>query len=441
MSKFCYLFILGLVAAFFLVLLSPEPGVSSSGRTLTRTEDFVVITGADVSGLDGAEVSDLRLYSCKGAGCSPIPLQVDKRDSFGRYVFQIDKYLDADRDGTRLDSNDEICFMAEDSGDKSPASWKPEAAAKGVEIELRDPLDGGKAWVYLIEEPGTSPPETADYVGYVIEDKKVIISSGRFRLGYRAGKINYDLMQMNTSSGDMGKDILDKQRVGLMAQMAKYNMPINIPENIIKTVDTAFIDGPIRVIINQRLVINLADIALQYGSEYFMVYYRCGQNNSVFFDFPLGLNKAFKSMVFKWSLDFTPDIIGSKYLDPHHPQPIPIKPEVVKEVPADQPHYWWGLYGEKGAVLQAIDLDDELIPYFECDGLWNQDPEAKDKRGDFPGRIEIGLACREVGSLPEQKDFHWFNYIMFPENSTLTGLKDLKKIFENPLEVSARKIY
>jgi hypothetical protein len=416
-------------AALCLVLLSCPSSASSSMRTLTRTEDFVVLVGADVPGLTGAEVS-----------CLHIAFQVDKVDTAGRYVFPEDKYHDPDRDGTLLDANDELCFMAGDAGDKRPFSWKPESATQGVEIELRDPLDGGMAWVYLFNEPGTDPPDVPDYVDYWITGGETFIQSSRFTLGYQTGRVNYDLMQLRNTSGELGPDILDRQRVGLMARMAKHNMSLNVPESIIRTVDIALIDGPVRVIIDQIIVINLADISFQFGSEYFMIYYRCGQNNSVFFKFPLGLNKILKSLVFYWSLDFTPAILGSIYIDPHHPKTISIKPRIVEAVPNDATHYWWGLSGKNGTLLQALDLDDDVLPYFTCDGLWHQDSDAKDKRGDHPGRIEIGFTCHEIESMPEKKDYHWFNYILFPAEPSLAGVKALQNIVEHPLQITTENL-
>ena len=429
-----------LVAALCLAILSCPSSALSSMRTLARTEDSVVLVGEDVSGLTGVEVADLRLYSCHSGQCLPIALQVDKVDAAGRYVFPVDKYYDPDRDGTLLDNNDELCWMAGDAGDRRSPSWKPERATRGIEIELLDPLDGGMAWVYLFNEPGADPPDVPDYVDYRIEGDETFIKSSRFALGYRTGRVNYDLMQMRNASGELGPDVLDKQMVGLMARMARHNMPLNVPESIIRTVDVALIDGPVRVIIDQIIVINLADISFQYGSEYYMKYYRCGQNNSVFFKFPLGLNKILKSLVFYWSLDFTPDIIGSRYIDAHHLKTVPIKAHIVEAVPEDATHYWWGMYGKNGALLQTLDLDDDMMPYFACKGLWHQDPDAKDKRGDYPGRIEIGFACQEVGSLPEKKDYHWFNYILFPAEPSIAGLIALRNIVEHPLEITTEKL-
>ena len=134
---------------------------SSYAAEMTRAEDFVVLAGKDVSPMIGARTRDLRLYSCGSGTCKAVPLQVDKVDPAGRYVFPQD--ADSDRDGKKLDENDELCFMAGDAGDQRPGGWRP-SSARGVELELHDPLDRAKAWVYLFDEPGSEPPDLPDYV-------------------------------------------------------------------------------------------------------------------------------------------------------------------------------------------------------------------------------------------------------------------------------------
>lgn len=124
-------FIVATALIFILLLVSgfARPAAGED-RTLGRTEDFVVIAGKDVGELIGVGVDDLRLYSCKGSQCSPIPVQIDKVDVMGRYVFPQD--MNFDRDGKKLDENDEISFMAGDAGGGIADGFRPGAAKAGV---------------------------------------------------------------------------------------------------------------------------------------------------------------------------------------------------------------------------------------------------------------------------------------------------------------------
>lgn len=427
----------GLVLIFVLLLgvcLCPARDARAQKKGLARVEDFVVVSGKDLAGLLGAEAGSLRLYSCRGS-CKQVPAQVDKVDALGRYVFPQDK--NKDRDGSLLDQNDEIAFMAGDAGDKAPAGFRPQGAVRGVEIELIDPLDSGAAWLYLFDMPGVKPSSgLPDYVDYKVEDGSVFIQSPQFVLGYKQGRINYDHLRLRSASGALCFDLLDRQRVGLEGKMAgDRNITLSAPESIIKVNDIAVIDGPVRVIVDEVMSVHIGVISFQYGSELFMTFYRCGQNNSVNFSFPAAASTLFKSILFYWSLDFTPDVVGFSYIDANHPEPIVVKNETRQSIPGDKPHFWWGMYGPKGAVLQALKLDNDITPYFTCDGRWNQDPDGDDKKGDFPGRLEIGFSCHEKGKIPEKQDYHWQNYILFPADPTAAGLTSLKNIFEKPLAV------
>jgi len=424
----------------FLLIAVSIPGLArSADKTLTRVEDFVVVTGKDVPALIGARVSDLRLYACEAGKCQAAPLQVDKVDENGRYVFPTD--ANADRDGSALDPNDEISFMAEDAGDSAPKGFAPQTDAKGMSIELIDPLDDGRAWVYLFNAPGSMPPATADYIDYVLEDGTALLKSPQYELGWGEGMINADNMRLATAGGELSPDLLDRQMVGLQARLiGEYNMPINAPESIVKAQDIAVIDGPVRVIIDQVIVINVVNISLQWGTEYFVKYYRCGQNNSVNFDFPTAAN-ILKTISFYWSLDFNELIVGSYYVDPKHDQPIPIEAGAkVDGVPDDDFHYWYGVYGKNGAVVQALKLDDEVLEYFGCKGKWRQDADALDRKGDHRGRLEIGFTCTEIDEMPEKIEYHWFNYILFPKEPTLEGVKQLRNLVEHPLTTTVSEL-
>ena len=74
--------IMGMVI-FASTLAHPEPQT----RTITRTEDFVIFTGANVNSLIGSQVGDLHLFAYSASGLRAIPFQVDKRDAEGRFVF------------------------------------------------------------------------------------------------------------------------------------------------------------------------------------------------------------------------------------------------------------------------------------------------------------------------------------------------------------------
>ncbi len=408
-------------------------------KTLTRVEDFIVVIGSDLSGLDGAEIGNLRLYSCYDTACAQVPSQVDQRDSLGRYVFPED--ANRDRDGSALDANDELSFMAEDAGGLAPEGWWPAAATRGVEIEVIDPLDQGRAWVYLFEEPDSPAPELADYVDYRVENGQILIESDQMMIGYPHQGVSYDVMRMITPAGVLGPDVLDQQRMGVEGILAgDLGVAFSAPESIVATRNIGLIDGPVRVIVDEVVDVVVGEFSFQWGVEYFFKIYRCGHHNSVTYEIPIAATAMFKSVNFYWDLDFTNDVLGSFFTAPYLSEPVLIKDEDRMAPPGDSGHVWYGLWGDQGALVQAYVLDHGSEELFVCDTRWKQKSDPKVKRGEHPGRIEIGFNCHGIEDLPEENKYHASNYILFPRDPSLEGINSMKNVFENPLQIIVREM-
>ena len=187
-----------------ILLLSFTLGCSTDGKPtptgssdlpggLTRAEDPVVLTGAHVSSLGGADARDIVAFARQNDAWKQIPVQVDERlvqdfceiygKSSGRWeaepacktskvvtaLFYADAetFTGADPDPS-LDLDDEVVFMARDGGDRV-GTWSDPAGVvpgSGVELTLQDGDD--QAWVYLFEREGDGleADAGADYVQY-----------------------------------------------------------------------------------------------------------------------------------------------------------------------------------------------------------------------------------------------------------------------------------
>ena len=176
-----------------------QHALAAGGSTLTRVEDPVVLTGADVPSLGGIAPGDVVAFRYD-AGWVQIPVQVDERDikTFGSIYNNLlaanfgaitalqytdaGTFTGADSNPT-LDSNDEIVFMANDAGGLPP-SWSEPAGVifnSGVQITVTDPLASGQTgYVYLFRQNGTlSPGAGQSYVGYAFN-----LASGAYKTTY-----------------------------------------------------------------------------------------------------------------------------------------------------------------------------------------------------------------------------------------------------------------
>ena len=152
-----------------------------------RTADPVVLTGSDVPWHLGIEPGWLVAFRYDD-GWQQIVVQVDERaavdsgdiyglgGTYGGFIQLVytdeSTFTGSDPDPT-LDADDEIVFMAKDTGAAPPSMAIPPGtiAGSGVEIGITDPLDGGyRGYVYLFRSDGTLDPGAGQhYVDYAFD--------------------------------------------------------------------------------------------------------------------------------------------------------------------------------------------------------------------------------------------------------------------------------
>jgi hypothetical protein len=185
--------------------LFPAP---NSGTALGRPEDPVIVVGKELPLLTGRPIDELVLSAFDGSNWSPIPFQIDERtnDITGTYVVLEDGLLDA---------NDELVFMAKDSGQLAGRAWPADVAAQQsvrYRIAVGDPLDPGAAgWAYLFRST-TLPTDPTNYVQWDEPQQTATAVSYTASFSPSAFVGLADL----TINGN-GVDILDRQKTRIRA--------------------------------------------------------------------------------------------------------------------------------------------------------------------------------------------------------------------------------
>src|SRR5215218_9508649 len=170
-----------------------------TGCTLNRPQDPVVITGAKVPSLATVAARDVVAFRWLNGSWLQSPVQVDERKQvdFGTVYngaaigFATTVYADpgtftgADAN-PNVDSDDEIAFMARDTGLEAPsdASSPPGVVlGSGVKLRVRSTL-GGTArdgWIYLFKRSGNLDPGAGQhYVNYTFN-----LLSGAYKTTYK----------------------------------------------------------------------------------------------------------------------------------------------------------------------------------------------------------------------------------------------------------------
>lgn len=227
-------------------------GLVLEKKTLTRVEDFVVVHGKILKKNLGRDIGQLGLFAFLAGKLAPIPFQIDELNSEGDWVLtQVPPELkntklkpERDNDDGNLDNNDELVFMARDAGDRIKREYSPPGALAVDEIMLRDPVDGGKAWVYLGSFSGKPPLSDRDYVEYVLPGGR--IKTQIYEMDFPAAlPIAPGYLSIHGSP-----NIVDRMKI--REEVKLLGIKFSLTENSFVSELSLYKDGPIRVIRRTR---------------------------------------------------------------------------------------------------------------------------------------------------------------------------------------------
>jgi hypothetical protein len=240
-------------------LISPSPARAQQSN-LDRPEAPVVLRGDQLAHLVEARAREeqLRLFAWDGERMRAIPFQLDERTPVGDYAYDQGDERRTDTDRGRLDGNDELVFMARDAGDRATlaarASLQP---GEVTELELQDPTDASRGWVYLASYPSAEDaPALAeqDYISLDWRDDELVGWSGdRCRMAGSSLWTNFLHFQelrfaapQGAGGQRYGPDVLDQAKVALRASYLFLDIERAMDE--MRASLLAHKDGPVRIL-------------------------------------------------------------------------------------------------------------------------------------------------------------------------------------------------
>jgi hypothetical protein len=177
-----------ILAAIAVVVLAGPAG--ASGQVPGRDADPVVLKGASLEPLLGADPGDFVAFRWTGSAWDQVPVQIDERAAVSyRQIYNntagcdftcndftgtVTVYTDPDTwtgpdPDPEFDSDDELALMARDSGAQAPAGG-PAGVLPNTRtaLELTDPISGTRGYfVYLFQSDGSLDPSAGEsYVDY-----------------------------------------------------------------------------------------------------------------------------------------------------------------------------------------------------------------------------------------------------------------------------------
>jgi len=233
---------------FFAALLSLVAAnqALAQRKTLTRIFDPVIVTAAKLPALTNDTIKVFTAYRYINNNFELAPFQIDEVDGKGLFLRESD---------TIADTNDQVVFMPNDTGDRAPADkWINGSADVRLELEVTDPITNEKSWLYLFRHV-KNPPRVTPHVRY----SRGPVTAGAdtvFATSYTEAHDDKGWFvdtRIRAPFGD-NQDIMDRQKVLVSGRFSVINVTINEQENVgYRSIRSG--GGPVRVL--RELGINL----------------------------------------------------------------------------------------------------------------------------------------------------------------------------------------
>lgn len=347
--------------------------LSKEAKTLRRFHDPVVVRTSLLTGLPARHTSHYRLYSVHNGKSSPIPYQFDEKDEAGEIVFP-----SAENPGEFVfDDNDELVFMAKDTGERAPIELLPSGSDATLEIEVTDPVDGGRGWAYLLHFPDNPPAPSP--VTYATFDPKTNRARALFyTIDYYPGRNFFTGMRISPRAGGTGENILNRMKVRVnptFSLLFTTWSPLFTEEDFSVQVDGVK-NGAVRAIRQVRQWLNLGKFFPEIpGGVVYTYYYFSSFATPSKFSVPWMVLKTLRSLQFTGVSEFQKNAIGMRYWDAANAQGLPLTGTGTATVKTDEDHEWYVISGKHGTHLQAFLIPEQWKQWGIIRGTVFQDDE------------------------------------------------------------------
>ncbi len=360
-------------------------------KTLTRTEDWVTVTGSQLPRLKGKHKDRIRLYAQRNGSLQPIAFQIDEKNAEGNYCFSEgpQDLIVKDADGGLLDDNDELVFMAKDSGDLATESGFPPGQNAVHLIQLIDPKTQLVGWVYAFhfdDPPARSPKKYA----WFEKQGETIIWHGERWFSDNA-KAPQNVLRMTTlkfarpedETPDFSKSgsVLDCSKVTL--KLKKWFKTLSWDSNDFYVKMGAYNNGPIRALCQSIMEFDIAlGFKLRAKDSYIMSWANASTmpTNA---ELPIDISDTPGASWYTILMDLNPKAAkGWKFYNSFNATPVPIDgktDDAEKKLDKRWPD-WNCVYGPEGALMHRFKIPKEVQRasnelYFVDDTATEETPE------------------------------------------------------------------
>ncbi len=294
--------------AFFIA-----PAAAQTGN-LNRPYEPVILTGKEFPDFSNntATLGQLFLYKYSAGTWTQIPFQFDEVEPDSLTPANPTYFRRGDG---KLDDQDELVFMTRDAGDKAPTNaWINDASAltsQRYEIELTDPVNANKGYVYLFRSTTLSvAPAVKDYVTYVAPPStgsgKDVIRGQSYEEGHLDNGLNNSLLVPVSENGS-ATNFLDRLKLRFQINIG---LPLTFSEDNFNLLSLTIRDGRTRLIreLRERISLFGTDIDFPILIRYYAYSTVLGTSLNL-----TSLPSAVRVTLLRQSVDFAANINGAKW--------------------------------------------------------------------------------------------------------------------------------
>jgi hypothetical protein len=425
-------------AAIVAAALAAAAPAGEGARTLKRTEDPIVLTGAKLVGAQGWEIAKTRVFAFRNGQATAIPFQIDERDAKGQYVPPFGGGKKSD-DGV-IGPKDEFVMMIADAGDQGSRDKLPGGPDAAVQLEFSDPVDGGKAWAYLARYPDAAPAlSPVDYVQY--NNATTTIETTRFRMAFhQKARLSIGTLALKEAGGGGGgQNLIDRLKIRFHTTIVGVGMELDRNEEDFLSQTVGWIDGPVRIV---RHTVNQVQLWKIKSPKAYTdnVYYVNAFEFPTVVEFALGSDLLMKDPKFRVSSDGLCSVPGRLFYNSNNQQGVKIDGVMSEaEKTLDRGPYTWSLVTDpsgRGAWMNRLLYDSSATPV-KPNLYYNDDRNSRDGPEDEPGECgDIGYTLENLGQLKRNKLY--LQSIMYNINSAPTKrVQEYLNILDRPVQAKA----
>jgi hypothetical protein len=327
--------------------------LEATAKSLQRDQDPVIVRTGLLTGLGDHETSRYRLYAVRQGRLEPIPFQFDARGADGELVLS----EDGTETGFTFDDDDELVFMAKDTGDRAANDLLPDAA---LELAVVDRAHGGTGWAYLIHFAEDPPPRSP--VRYATFDTARQEARGlTYEVSYSHDRSNFLGRIRIVPRDGTAETLIERLRMRISPTFALLWTTVQptLTEESFSVVPDGVKNGPVRAIRRVRQSLDLGPMFPDVpNGRVYTYYYATSFQTPVRFSIPWLALKALRDFRYE-----SVDELGShgedmRYWDAANREGVAFD---GSERPAatDADHDWWVVSSARGMCMQAFVIPEE----------------------------------------------------------------------------------